>query len=104
MRAGGRLIRRLRAHCESSPDLRMQSPRSREPRGRKCPALALVQGKTVLRGSATNLHTNVLPLCADRSYQEILRAPPDKFAALEGAYRSTPAHFRAGSNRPRFVS
>src|SRR6266496_158551 len=103
MGAAGMPIHRLRAQCEPSPDLRMQSPSSRKPRGRKCPALALVQGKTVLPGSATNLYTNVLPLCADRSCQEILPAYRGKFAVPEVACHSTPAHFRVGSSRPQFA-
>src|SRR5437667_12297394 len=104
MRGDGMLTRRPRGHCESSPNRRMQSPSSRKARGRKCPALGLAQGKTGLPGIATGSHTNVLPLSADRSFPEISRAHPDKFAAPEEVGHSTPAHFRAGSNRPQFGS
>src|SRR6266516_3153032 len=96
--------RRLRAHRESSQELHMQFPSSRKLRGRKYRALGLAQDSSVPPENATGWHTNVLPLCADRSCQEISRVPPDKFAAPEEACRSTPVRFRAGSNRPRFVS
>src|SRR5438552_15741487 len=103
MLAGGRLVRRHHGRCESSPNRHTQPPSSTKFRGRKCPALALVQGKTLLRGSATNLHTNVLPLCEDRSCREISRAHPGRFAAPEEVGHSIPAHFRSGSNRPQFA-
>src|SRR5206468_3827836 len=103
MRAGGRLTRRPRGRCESCPNRHTQPPSSRQFRGRTCCALGLAQDRSVPPESAPDWHTNVLPLCADRSCQEISRSHPGKFAAPEEVCHSTRAHFRAGSNRPRFV-
>src|SRR5947208_2459416 len=104
MPACGRPTRRLRGRCESSPNRHTQPPNSRKFRRRKCRALELAQDRSVPPESAIDRHTNVLPLCADRSCQEVSRAHTGKFAAPEEVGHSTPAHFRAGSNRPGFVS
>src|SRR5438132_191984 len=103
MRAGGRLTRKPRARCESSPNRHTQPPDSREFRGQKCRSLGLAQDRSSPPENAPGWHTNVLPLCADQSCQEILRAHPGKFASPEEVGHSTPAHFRFGSSRPRFA-